>query len=897
MPRAREDDPAFPDALAEREREFVRARRRAAAGRPPTDDTTIGAGLSGGGIRSATFALGVFQALARRRLLRKVDYLSTVSGGGYFGAFLGRLFTREPAKSPEEVEGQLAGSSGPVRLLRDNGRYLAPKGSGDLLVAGAALLRNWVAVQAVTLSALVTLFLGVRAVESIGPLRSWMSRLPPPWSAGAAAWIAAALLFLFVVVPIGWSYFVIREAPARAGAAAGSDVALRSTHTWPVALLAGAVFAFLAATHDGLPGRTVTVTLGLAAAIPLLAIVFAARARSAGRRVARGGANAGEPERGAVATCSALRAARSRVTRWLKSWLVAVALLLAAALLAVAGDRVHGHLRESGLAGAAKKVIAAAGGLAGVMAFGKELLLRLGGRPGQERPKLPVALAAYLLGALLVAVILLGAEVASRALCDVEALRERGWLGAGAAAGSWPAAIFAVGLVLTWAVGRSIEFVNLSSHHSLYSQRLTRAYLGASNPARLEGKIALTDVARGDDLDLPGYREAIARAGAPLHVINVTINETYDPKTEVQNQDRKGVPLAVGPAGISVGVRHHALHAAGGLEPVDPRPAAPGAGHRVFPGATRPEPLRLGQWVAISGAAFSTGIGSRTNLGLSLLCGLANVRLGYWWDAGVGDRTAQSGKSDRPAERRLWLALQRAMVRHFPAHAHLFSEFLSRFPGTAWRRWYLSDGGHFENLGGYELLRRRLKHVLLVDAEADPRFQYDGLANLVRMARIDFGATITFLDEAEIAKAVAPTHRALFAKPHPLAPEGWSRAHAALARVDYADGSRGCLLYLKASLTGDEPQDVLTYHGQHEDFPHETTADQFFDQAQWESYRALGEHIAEKAFGDGDVDAGAEAGAKGGAKAETKVPSGPKQAAPAWTPRDLFEGKLPPLPE
>ena len=169
---------AYPDALERAEAQLVAERRRAItpdwqpadADRLPED--TVGVGLSGGGVRSATFALGVFQALARARCLERVDFLSTVSGGGYFGSFLGRLFTRpwvtdidcvrrvleadEP--HPHAPAGADAWSARVFRWLRDNGRYLAPRGSGDMLLLGALLLRNWVAVQTVLVISMLTAF-------------------------------------------------------------------------------------------------------------------------------------------------------------------------------------------------------------------------------------------------------------------------------------------------------------------------------------------------------------------------------------------------------------------------------------------------------------------------------------------------------------------------------------------------------------------------------------------------------------------------------------------------------------------------------------------------------------------------------------------------------------------
>jgi len=92
----------YPVELRDAERVLLARRRAGVRPGPAPDgaapdvapDSVVGVGVSGGGIRSATFALGFFQALARAKLLRHVDYLSTVSGGGYFGGFLGRLIGR-----------------------------------------------------------------------------------------------------------------------------------------------------------------------------------------------------------------------------------------------------------------------------------------------------------------------------------------------------------------------------------------------------------------------------------------------------------------------------------------------------------------------------------------------------------------------------------------------------------------------------------------------------------------------------------------------------------------------------------------------------------------------------------------------------------------------------------
>ncbi|HEY4574618.1 MAG TPA: hypothetical protein VIJ26_11655, partial [Thermoanaerobaculia bacterium] len=214
------------------------------------------------------------------------------------------------------------------------------------------------------------------------------------------------------------------------------------------------------------------------------------------------------------------------------------------------------------------------------------------------------------------------------------------------------------------------------------------------------------------------------------------------------------------------------------------------------------------------------------------------------------------------------------LARVFPVQTYILNEFLARFPGTARQHWYLSDGGHFENMGGYELIRRRARLIVIVDGEQDQDYTFEGLANLVRKARLDFGAEIAFLSETQLDATVDDSVRSVFGtldqlrrgrweetsvpgskgrhgKLLEIDPAGRSLAHAALARITYSPSNGpqdGWLLYIKPTLVGDEPADLVEYHRNHPNFPHEPTLDQFFDEAQWESYRKLGQHIAEKLF-------------------------------------------------
>jgi hypothetical protein len=454
------------------------------------------------------------------------------------------------------------------------------------------------------------------------------------------------------------------------------------------------------------------------------------------------------------------------------------------------------------------------------------------------------------------------------------------------------AAIFFSYLVGADSSGRkspAMVFLNRTSLHPIYTARLIRAYLGASNKARHGDGKPVTEVLGGDDLSHERYWYAPERffyeRGAPLHLLNMTLNETIEGESQIEQRDRKGLGMAVGPAGLSVGVRHHAIY----HEPRDPEkimietvPDLAEPGFRVFAykegyrdqktgawiGEFKGEKLSLGNWTGISGAAVATGMGFRGSLGLSLLTGFFNIRLGYWWDSGIENRTPSTRISRNTGSR---------LSSWFPVQSYLIDEFLGRFHSTSRQRWYLSDGGNFENLGGYELIRRRLPLMVIIDAGCDPDFDFDDLAGLVRKARLDFNAEIEFLEPGQIKEQLgldlkpevlrwygpieqlrrgkradepaAPpsTGRHVFFKSSDTA--RYSLRHAAFARVRYLDDqSVSFLILIKPTMVGDEPADVIQYHSSHPAFPHEGTSDQFFDEAQWESYRRLGQHIAEKIF-------------------------------------------------
>ena len=1160
-----ERNPAFPDALARAERDLLCCRW----GRGSDPDHIVGFGLSGGGIRSATFCLGIFQELARLDLLKTIDYLSTVSGGGYFGAFYGRLFTRKElvrgdverilvtpsaAKQRETIDAHTTLTGRVFRWLRDNGRYLAPNGSGDVLVAGAAVMRNLIAIHLVLATFVMMICLAAQLVRGVIEVNlhvgeweqaQWWTSLQSvltnhvPAGEGLIWWspyvALVPLLFCFLAIPPGWCYWLV-ESPNR-------DTAGRwipPFYGWLLVVLLSLPMPLLAAYVSLCPhlraaascpsggiseGPTLSlvasaVTLVVAMETLVLGLLNGYRPRLAFARSASGPTDLFQNEQVRLRLSVQLKTALA-LTGGVAGFAVIDSLaqtLYGAALL----DEFHPRLWLTA-------VFAALVPLAG---FGRTILSFFSGAGGAKKSRPPLRLlagaAALLLVTFLLTIVDAGAYLVAwkahvppgprpnwttapplRDATRLDLQRESnapewshcrnetvgrikdhqaGTLTIATAAGdvtlaldadgpSWlrqpnldgktvsalyreegtgrrarliypgpelaaahtgwrisadsprrttadcgsrrssselvpAAAAFLITFAFSFLFGWSWPFLNRSTHQPIYTSRLVRAYLGASNPKRLAdtGKSVTQSIPEDDinqeeywprhewlrplprpsrrgeerrrreghrptmtESEAPRVDEILSRIrageqrllgkGMPLHLINVTINETLDARTQVEQRDRKGIGMAIGPVAISAGVHHHIVLAdtpdgvvpgpseARGFEarvyPQGPNdgsatadsPRHLAAPHQIFRYATSAtsgrleytgEFLTLGGWTGISGAAFSTSLGWRTSLAYSLLAGLANVRLTYWWNSGVkrldrgrrrgtstpntgtgqpadgsaGDQSNTANGTSTPRTSRASRLLSAGLRGLFSVQFFLFDELLARFHGTAPQWWPLSDGGHFENLGGYELIRRRLPVIVIVDAEADPEYTFEGLSNLVRKARLDFGAEIEFLDVDGLDEQLHPDIRRYFgtieqlrrgtwveepvedpgdpraghpARPgarewwrrlvpsrlsdgeravrhrrsiSPVAAEALSLAHAALARVTY-DGdadSTSWLLYIKPTLIGDESTDVHRYHTEHPSFPHETTLQQFFDEAQWESYRKLGEHIARKIF-------------------------------------------------
>jgi hypothetical protein len=138
----------------------------------------------------------------------------------------------------------------------------------------------------------------------------------------------------------------------------------------------------------------------------------------------------------------------------------------------------------------------------------------------------------------------------------------------------------------------------------------------------------------------------------------------------------------------------------------------------------------------------------------------------------------------------------------------------------------------------YEVVLRRCRFIFVSDAGCDPESKLGDLGNAIRKIRIDFGIPIRFEKEIEIY-------------PNSNSKQG---LYCATARIDYDAVDKGTppgrLFYIKPTLRGrgehPVPYDVFSYGKTVDAFPHESTADQWFSESQFESYRALGFHSLEQ---------------------------------------------------
>lgn len=917
------------------------------------EENLIGLAISGGGIRSATFGLGVLEALKRKGLLRSIDFLSTVSGGGYIGAWLSANCARN-AKWLDPASDWLPS----IAHLRRYSNYLSPQVgffSADTWTMVTIWLRNTLLIQTTVLLAIAcalllprplfelfnywpevglwrwtSIFLFIVGIVGVAGNQMRLTSAQPVFLLRGSSWpigLGGGLGILLVA----WLYAGVRNFDPFSGGEISYSAAL------PVAallVLAGffmlSVGVRLAAFLPNKGGRpeqinytqnwvqTMVVVPLMSAALLVAAILWAAARGAAvlpgpglhdfetygtliadawrfwpfplsvvavsiwllafcsihSRRSVKGILTAAWAPAVAALTFHALLCAIMLVLRaWAAdpgagAWkafvwgppLVATAFVLTIiVLIGLMGRESTDEVREwwsrlgawLGIYSSAWMVLAvaavygpflvdwattqhswmsmSAGGgwlgtvVAGLFAGNSESTDGSSKKSWSAKAKeLLAAVAPFVfIGGVLVG-LSYGLDSIVRSNDGGSWLNVDGWEALGEWRGNqqhWrflivSSALFGACAAMLLLLAARVD-INHFSLNAFYRNRLVRCYLGASRvgAGQQRNPQNFTGFDNEDDLLLTELVPATPPLGGPLHIVNCALN--LGGSSDLDVHTRQSAIFSLSP--LYCGTPYPALAQRAKDEEslagdASTQRAALGFVPTATYGGKRGAPT-LGQAISVSGAAASPNMGYHTSASTAFLLTLFNVRLGWWFP--------------NPA--------QGAAAAPSPGFSlrYLISEL---FGGANESKRYvmISDGGHFENLAAYELVRRRCRVVIVSDGECDPALTFSGLGTLIRMCDIDFGYKISIdVDRLRL----------------PAGGGTWSSARHAIGTIDYGKAAPpGVLIYLKASMTGREGTATLQYKSSHPAFPHESTGDQFYSEDQFESYRALGADVAHEAL-------------------------------------------------
>jgi hypothetical protein len=373
--------------------------------------------------------------------------------------------------------------------------------------------------------------------------------------------------------------------------------------------------------------------------------------------------------------------------------------------------------------------------------------------------------------------------------------------------------------------------VNEFSLHSFYRDRIARCYAGASDPDRRSNRF--TGFAASDkrlrliDLLPKKYNnralqdlwadiwnpESCSTGDArepsyegPFPIFNTTLNLSFG--QDLAYQERKGASFIFTPlyCGYDVGWTETDTRRIqfNGFTPT-----------RSF--AYKDGGPRIATAVATSGAAMSPNWGFHSSPTMAFLLTIFNVRLGLWIRNPRHKRFRLRSRHSNPSSP--WFGL-----------FYLLAELFGMVNDSA-AFVYLTDGGHFENMGLYELVRRHCATIVICDSEQDNDLNFQGIGMAIRKCRIDHGAEID-LDLTQ------------------LEPEGETASSpycSVAGKIHYANGKTGEVLYIKSVYTPDLPADLINYRKENPAFPNTSTLDQWFSESQFESYRRLGQEHAQSA--------------------------------------------------
>jgi hypothetical protein len=849
--------------------------------------------FSGGGIRSATFGLGVLQGLAKRGLIDKFDYLSTVSGGGYIGSWLSAWIFQTRGKTTETgaqtvdfsteytrtVQIKLAHSSAenvePIEVshLRAYSNYMSPRAglfSTDTWTLVGVYLRNlllnWTVFVPLLAAILllprlflsivnlgyngeylfllwaVVTFAGMVCVSNIIAMRPTLGRFS--WikqnyriddigellstESKVLTWCFIPLLILAIGITLYWSWF-----PKGAVFYPLTEYLPSALSFINIRLLHFMVFGDVLFVGGFLTARTIIwfrgqkfKTEGLWENVFkefLISIFCGAFGGTLLYIFSSNLSTVGAPVRSFLETDVNTLYVCFGVPLFLTTFLLSATIFVGIAskinddmdrewmtrfgalvLIAIFGWTVVTCVVFFGPIifkfNWVQQILTAVGGISGfitlVLGFSKKSSVSKEDAPKSKSSFLlwfAPQVAAPIFAVFLMLLIVLG----TNALMGYVGRNMLDWMKPETpfVPWIWFALFAAVGSLMGWWIN-----INKFSLHSTYRERLIRAYLGASRTKeRLQTANSFTGLDSLDNIEMKDLRQR------PLHVVNMTLNLVKTSNLRWQNRKAESFTATALHCGSST-----MGDGSGGYRKSD-----------VYAHNDQSnKSMTLGTAAAISGAAASPNMGYYTmSTAVSFLMTLFNVRLGWWL-----------GNPGKRGENTYRLAAPRWSPRLF------FSEALGGTDDTH-PYIYLSDGGHFDNLGLYEMVLRRCHLIVVCDAGADSEFGFSDFGTAIHKIRVDLGVPIVFRRE----KA-------------PIQGRNCGVARIKYSEVDGTNVEDGFLIYIKPTLDGDEPIDIVNYKKVNPDFPHESTADQMFSETQFESYRSLGFHMINSICDAGSTD-------------------------------------------
>lgn len=769
----------------------------------------VGLALSGGGIRSAAFSLGVLQALNQHDVFRSIDYLSTVSGGGYVGASLTAtmtvtqgdfVFGRNASADEAAPPASDIKDTDAVGHVRNYSNYLIPFGARDLLTGAAIVIRGLVANVALVfpvllLAAAVTVWANDERSDlrqaNIGDL-SFASYVPLE---NFGVTVACALVGFFLF--LAWALYRSFLAPARL-----SEFRTQLPR-WAVAYLVFVAIVFfceiqpfvIVGMFDALDAggespffdALASWIQGIAAILaPFAAVVTFFRQQFGQLADAAKGSGRLAAKFAGVAASAAIWLAG--MTLPLLIWV----LYLHLSYWGIANDKIStttvaAECPQGAIEGSValnSPAVAFSSDFEGSLQIGESEECSTGstvvGAAGNSSEQLG------------------GDETHAHAPGWL--VSASSWFGAaGGKAFALLYALFGIGLfVVSWFLTP-----NANSLHRLYRDRLSKAFLFDPQHRLAETvRRNVASISQGRDfrpIDQMKISD-LSVEDAPYHLVNAALN--IQGSDFANRRGRNADFFMFSPKYVGSEATQYA--ATGELERASPD-------------------LDLATAMAISGAAASSNMGANSIRPLTPTLALLNIRLGYWL---TNPRYAASGSmGGRMTDFYLW------------------SEITGRLYENS-NKVYVTDGGHIDNLGIYELLRRQCRLIVVVDAEADPEMHFPSFIRLQQFARIDLGVRIDLPWDpiGEKTRAWMGTGARAKSDANEKREEACCGPHIAIGQIAYGGGKTGFILYVKSSLTGDENDYIRDYARRSRTFPHETTGDQFFSEEQFEVYRALGFH-------------------------------------------------------